>query len=367
MRQNRQLTAEEQQRHAAVDPAMFLSIDTLRNLEVASVARRSEEPLKRVPDPTMISDLNLRCPNARVWVNECFGRTDVKVNLTHALQNATHIAVVAHQDDGEIALPDAFAYSAGNQDLRHVVIIVVTDGAGSPRGDSPYRSFSPKEMSLHRQWEQEEAAKDGDYGAVVQLCSPSAALKDLRKGDPVIYDLRALLSEVNLNSTLVTHSPIDDHESHLGVSLRVIETLRTMCPNGVPSTLKFRGIEVWGDEARLRKSLLEFVPLTEQMVARQLELLDYHRSQIDGVKNYLRATFGRESMRATYRESHGTDTEPFSILRVNLDCLVSNTGCTSFNEIGDWVDQELKEYDKTSVARISKIYANQSDFDDIEV
>ena len=95
--------------------------------------------------------------------------------LDEAFRRITHLGIGAHQDDLEIMAYHGIACCFGD-DARWFGGITCTDGAGSPRAGS-FADFSDGQMKEARRREQEEAARLGQYGVMVQLGYPSATIR----------------------------------------------------------------------------------------------------------------------------------------------------------------------------------------------
>ncbi len=142
----------------------------------------------------------------------------------------------------------------------------------------------------------------GGYRAVIQLGSPSAAVKDAANTDAV-EDLVALLKTVR-PKRLYTHNPADKHPTHVAVALRVIEAVRRLTGEYRPEV--FVGLEVWRgldwlcDADKVRLDTGAYPELAKK-------LLTVHRSQVAGGKRYDEAAIGRRAANATFLASHETD------------------------------------------------------------
>jgi len=220
-------------------------------------------------------------------------------DLANALARTTHMAVGAHPDDLEILAHHGIQACHGQPDAWFLGV-VVTDGAGSPRSGR-YAACSDADMQVLRWEEQQEAARIGEYGACVQLAHPSAALKTCAP-EPVA-DLAALLAAAR-PSILYTHNLIDSHDTHVAVTLAVLEAVRSLPQDQRPACLL--GCEVWRDLDWLTEA--DKVALdtgTEEDL--QAVLLGVFKSQVAGGKRYDLATLGRRRAHATYRASHAVD------------------------------------------------------------
>ncbi|NLZ27620.1 MAG: PIG-L family deacetylase, partial [Firmicutes bacterium] len=93
-----------------------------------------------------------------------------------ALERTTHLGIVAHQDDLEIAAYHGIL-GCYEHDRNRFFGIIVTDGRGSPRGGK-YASFSDEEIRRIRMEEQKEAAVIGKYSGLAFLDYRSAQARD---------------------------------------------------------------------------------------------------------------------------------------------------------------------------------------------
>ena len=107
-----------------------------------------------------------------------------------ALRRVTHLGIVSHQDDLEIAAYHGITECFRQKD-KWFGGVVVTNGSGSPRkGD--YADYTDEEMQDVRRVEQRKAAFVGEYSFMVQLAYPSVEIKDPAQQD-VVADLRVIL------------------------------------------------------------------------------------------------------------------------------------------------------------------------------
>ncbi len=217
-----------------------------------------------------------------------------------AISRTTHLAIGAHQDDLEIMAFEGIL-ACFQQPDKWFTGVVVTNGSGSPR-EGVYAHYTDDEMRGVRFREQEKAAILGDYAAQVMLDYPSSAVKDSANKDPV-HDL-ALIIETAAPDTVYTHNLADKHDTHVGVTMKVIEALRSLPADKRPNA--FYGCEVWRDLDWMLdtdKAVLDCSP-HENL---QMALLGVFDSQIAGGKRYDLATMGRRRANATYYASHATD------------------------------------------------------------
>lgn len=255
--------------------------------------------------------MNFRNPTAKLVVPD-------GVPLPEALSRTTHLAIGAHQDDLEIMAFDGIL-ACYEQPDRWFCGVVATNGSGSPRA-GVYAKYTDEEMCAVRAREQIKAAVVGDFGAQVLLDYSSSAIKDGRNKQPV-EDLADLI-EACRAETVYTHNLADKHDTHIGVTLKVVEAIRSVPKDTRPKRLL--GCEVWRD--------LDWL-LDEEKVAMdcsahenlQAALLGVFDSQIAGGKRYDLATLGRRRAHATYAASHATDETTGLAYGMDLTPLIADT------------------------------------------
>lgn len=220
-----------------------------------------------------------------------------------AWSTTTHLAIGAHADDLEIMAFHGIASCARHATDRFSGI-VCTDGAGSPRGGRQ-AATTPEALRAARRAEQIEAARIGNYAAVVQLDYTSASLRGSAAAD-LTRDVAALLARA-APRVLYTHNPFDAHATHLAVLRCVVNALRALPSQQQPAA--FYGCEVWRS--------LDWMP-AEGLVELELprddtlwpRLLGCFRSQIDAGKRYDLAAPARALANATFREPRAADSGP---------------------------------------------------------
>jgi hypothetical protein len=188
-----------------------------------------------------------------------------------ALRRVTHLGIVSHQDDLEIAAYHGITECFKMED-QWFGGVVVTDGAGSPR-KGPYEKYTDEEMQKVRLIEQRKAAYVGEYSIMVQLGYPSEDIKK-PKHAPAVEDLRCL------------------------------EAIRELPPEMRPE--KVYGCEVWRklDWLLSEDKVMLWVDKHPHMLRPLLGVFD---SQISGGKRYDLAEEGLRHANATYFDSHTTD------------------------------------------------------------
>jgi LmbE family N-acetylglucosaminyl deacetylase len=218
-----------------------------------------------------------------------------------ALERTSALAVGAHQDDIEI-----FAYhgiaSAFGRDDQWFAAVVVTNGSGSPR-DQLYARFTDAEMCAIRRREQKKAAVIGEYSFAAFLDYDSSSVKN-PEVTTTVTDLKKLI-DATRPRVIYTHTPADKHDTHVAVTLRLVQALRELPEECRPE--QFYGCEVWRDldwlldEDKLALDVSAHANIAQALVA-------VHDSQICGGKRYDLATAGRRRANATFHASHATDT-----------------------------------------------------------
>ncbi len=217
-----------------------------------------------------------------------------------ACKRVTHLAVGAHQDDLEIMAYHGIRLCYDDPD-RWFGGVVCTDGARSPRAGR-YADCTEDEMRRLRSEEQMEAARLGRYGFVAQLGYSSDAVRKKRCPD-LTDDLLDIVSATGAD-VVYTHNLADLHETHVGVSLKLIEALRRLPEDERPEALY--GCEVWRglDWLRDKDRLALDVGGGEEVESR---LIEAFRSQNEAGKNYVAATLGRRRANATYHQPYAVD------------------------------------------------------------
>lgn len=236
-----------------------------------------------------------------------FSRTDADVYVPDggepeaALARVTHLCVAAHQDDIEILAHAGICECLDDPGAKGFGGVVVTNGAGSPRG-GPYGRFTDEEMQAVRRREQREAARLGRYAIQLQLAHPSADVK--RPGHPsVAADLARIFGSCR-PEVVYLHQPADKHDTHVAVFLRCLEALRALPAERRPA--RVLGAEVWRDlDWMVDADKVALDSGRRQELA--AELLKAFDSQVTGGKRYDLATLGRRLANATFHTSHATD------------------------------------------------------------
>ena len=261
-----------------------------------------------------------------------------------AVARTTHFAIGAHQDDLEIMAYHGILECFGKPD-KHFTGVTVTNGAGSPRDDL-YASYSDEDMQKVRRVEQRKAAYVGEYSAQIFLDYSSGAVKDKNNPD-VVADLQQLLSASNAK-VVYTHNLADKHDTHVGVTLRVIQAIRNLAPGARPE--KLYGCEVWRglDWLNDEDKVIFDVSAHENLA---MSLVGVFDSQICGGKRYDLATAGRRRANATYFASHATDVANSVIFGIDLTPLIKDDKLDPVKYINSFIDHFAQEVS----ARVSKL------------
>jgi LmbE family N-acetylglucosaminyl deacetylase len=227
-----------------------------------------------------------------------------------ALQRTTHMAIAAHPDDVEIMAYEGIA-ACYHQPDRWFTSVTVTDGSTAPRAFL-YADYSNEQMAKTRADEQRKAGILGEYSAVVQLAYPSSEAKDV-KNNFIAKDLQSILSIAH-PKVVYTHNLADKHDTHIAVTLKVIDALRSLPREQQPDSVL--GCEVWRDLDWLvdeDKQVMD-VSAHPNLAAAMVAVFD---TQNSGSKRYDLASIGRRTANAIYHESHGTG--GFSMLSFAMD------------------------------------------------
>lgn len=264
--------------------------------------------------------------------------------VDEALARTTYMGIAAHQDDLEIMSYHGIIDCFQRTD-KWFSGVVVTNGAGSPRADL-YGDYSDEDMMAVRAKEQKKAAYVGEYAFQALLHWPSSAVKDPANQDPV-EELRTLL-EASRPERIYTHNLADKHDTHVAVTIKVIEACRKLPPEQRPREVW--GCEVWRD--------LDWMCDPDKVVLDcsahenlQASLLGVFDSQVCGGKRYDLATMGRRRAHATYHESHGVDVSQMLNFAMDLTPLINDPTLRPSEFVHGYVQRFWEEIS----ARIGKV------------
>lgn len=264
-----------------------------------------------------------------------------------ALKRTTHLGIAAHQDDIEI-MASAPILACLHDDSKWFTGVVVTDGRGSPRAGI-YENYRDAEMRLVRRKEQKKAAVIGEYAAVVFLDYES---KELKGGGmkSTVEDLLDILLKTRPEQ-VYTHNPADKHDTHVAVTIGVIEAIRRLPEKKKP--MKLYGCEVWRDlDWLLDEDKIVFDLSAHENL--QVALLGIFDSQIAGGKRYDLATLGRRKAHGTFFESHEVDESQSMMFGMDLTPLIQDVDLTVSAYVGELI-RRFGEDVKGRIERISKI------------
>jgi LmbE family N-acetylglucosaminyl deacetylase len=234
-----------------------------------------------------------------------------------ALRRVTHLGIVSHQDDLEIAAYHGITECFHEKD-KWFGGVVVTDGAGSPRKGA-YANYTDEEMQKVRLHEQRKAAFVGEYSIQIQLGYPSDDVK--KPGfEPCVTDLKYILEHAQ-PEFLYLHNPCDRHDTHVATLVRCIEAIRSMPHKMRPK--KVYGCEVWRklDWLMTADKVMMSVDKHPHLLRPLLGVFD---SQIAGGKRYDLAEEGLRHANATYFDSHTTDKATLLNFAMDLSPLVED-------------------------------------------
>ena len=254
--------------------------------------------------------MKLSQPKAELFIPD-------NVEETSALARTTHLAIGAHQDDLEIMAYHGIL-ACFQQPEKWYTGVVVTNGAGSSR-TGVYANYSNDDMVEVRKKEQKKAAYVGEFAAQFLLDHPSANLKSDANSEAE-DDIRAIL-EATTPEIVYTHNFADKHDTHVGVTRKVIAAIRSL-PEAIRPKPVY-GCEVWRDLDWMVDSDKVAFDVSGH-VNLHASLVGVFDSQIAGGKRYDLATLGRCRAHATYHESHGVDATTGLTFAMDLTPLVED-------------------------------------------
>ncbi len=253
-------------------------------------------------------------------------------NRNEAYKRCTHLAIGAHHDDIEIMAYGGIAKCFGQND-KWFGAVIVSDGAGSPR-NGIYETCSDEDMKRIRKDEQKKAAIVGEYSFVEMLDYASGQIKD--KSEFSVSENIQRIIESTSPDIIYTHNLADKHDTHIGVSLKVIKAIRNLPHSLRPKTLL--GCEVWrGLDWMLDEDKVILDTDTHANLASSL--LGVFDSQISGGKRYDLATLGRRIANATYTSSHETDTSQSLMYCMDLTPLIEDDNLSVSDYVGGYIDR----------------------------
>lgn len=269
--------------------------------------------------------------NASIFIPD---RSEADIAFQSAHQGS--IGIGAHQDDLEIFAIHGIG-RAYTGDTPKFVGVTVTSGDGSPR-KGPFADYTNEEMMETRKAEQDEAATIGKYAAQIQLGYKSNEIKgkEPQKGAQLAYDIREILLKIH-PSIVYVHNPFDKHETHLAITRATLQALRQLPKDKQPD--KVYGCEVWRGLDWLMNDNKTALDISGYLDL-QRQLINCHRSQIAGSKNYTDATIGRELANATFLGSHELEEAIAMTYAVDLTPFLSDQSLTMEN----FLDMHLKPF-----------------------
>jgi LmbE family N-acetylglucosaminyl deacetylase len=233
------------------------------------------------------------------------------------LARTTDLAVVAHPDDLELALPGVILACRADPE-RSFTGVICTDGAGSVRPEG----MDPRDLVAVRAAEQRAAADMGAMGAVVLLGLASSTV-GAPAGDPQRDAFVSTLLEVAEAcepTTVHTHNPADAHRTHVVVATATIDALRRLPVHQRPARVV--GWEGWRD--------LDWLPadlrITDDLTGQEYEALDLarcHASQL-AAKRYDLAAQGRRRANATFAEARRADEAGELAVAIDLSAVLDD-------------------------------------------
>ncbi len=262
--------------------------------------------------------------------------------LELALERITHLAIVAHQDDTEIAAYNGIAECFNNKN-KWFSSVIVTNGAGSPR-TGLYADFSDEEMQEIRAKEQNKAAVVGDYSAQFQLKFSSSEVKETNP-DAVIADLIKII-KASKPEVIYLHNLADKHITHVATAVLAVKAIRKLSDEYQPK--KVYGCEVWRALDWMQDDEKVVLPVAQydNVGAALISVFD---SQVSGGKRYDLALRGRQLANATFYASHSADDCDAYTYAMDLTPLITNK------------ELNIKEYTLKTIDNFKNDVANNLD------
>ncbi len=264
--------------------------------------------------------------------------------IEDAIKQTTHMSIAAHQDDLEIMAYDGILKCFGNEQ-NWFFGVVVTNGSGSAR-NGIYEDYTDEQMIQIRRVEQKKAADIGEFGALALLDYSSKETKD-KNNNEIILEFKDLIEQAQ-PQVLYTHNLADKHDTHIGVTTKVIKAIRMIDKNLRPKSLY--GCEVWRDLDWMndQEKVIFDVGGRPNLASALVGVFD---SQISGGKRYDLGTKGRRMANATYSSSHTVDETDAIILGMDLTPLILDDDLDIETFVLEFIDRFKEDVSK----RIKKI------------
>jgi LmbE family N-acetylglucosaminyl deacetylase len=269
--------------------------------------------------------MKLHNPKAEIYVPD--GKP-----ITAALKRITHLGIGAHQDDLEFMAFHGILEGHASKS-KWFGGVTCTNGSGSSRAGK-YKKFSDEQMMAVRRHEQNQAAKLGKFGVMIQLDYPSSAVKSAT--DPALKDDLKIILAATKPEIIYTHNLADKHDTHIGVVVAAIQAMRELPFDQRPK--RVIGCEVWRDLDWLADAdkVVMDVSGHDKFAAR---LNGVFQSQIAGGKRYDLATLGRRSANATFFEAHAMDAATQLVFGMDLTPLVADDSKDIVDYASSFIDQ----------------------------
>ncbi len=280
--------------------------------------------------------MNLHNPTAEIYVPD--GKP-----IAAALKRVTHLGIGAHQDDLEFMAFHGILECHASKS-KWFGGVTCTNGAGSSRAGK-YKKFSDEQMMVVRRREQNQAAKLGKFGVMIQLDYPSSAVKSAT--DTMLKDDLKIILAATKPEIIYTHNLADKHDTHIGVAVAAIQAMRELPHRQRPKCVI--GCEVWRNLdwlADVDKVVMD-VSGHDKFAAK---LNGIFESQIAGGKRYDLATLGRRSANATFFDAHATDAATQLVFGMDLTPLVADDSTDIVDYASSFIEQ-FREDVKTKLAR----------------
>jgi LmbE family N-acetylglucosaminyl deacetylase len=258
-----------------------------------------------------------------------------------ALARVSLLGIGAHPDDLEIMAYHGIRAGQGQGGPRFAGV-VCTDGSGAPRFDA---DEDPEAHALRRtrREEQRAAARRGRYAALIQLDHPSEAVREDVTAE--LVDDLAILLDATRPRVVYTHSPADQHATHVGVCVAAIEAVRRLPEAARPEQVL--GCEVWGGLDWLAEPSAVLLDLGVD-TASWSALMQVFVSQTK-TRPYHEGALGRSRANAVFREADQPGGDERLWRAMDLTPLVVEGA----PDLEEFVRDRLAEFEGSVIARIA--------------
>jgi hypothetical protein len=152
---------------------------------------------------------------------------------------------------------------------------------------------------------------------------------------------------------IYTHNLADKHDTHVGVTMKVLAAIRSLPENERPK--KLYGCEVWRDLDWMVDSDKATFDLSGQENL-QAALLGVFDSQISGGKRYDLASMARRRTNATFFASHGVDETTGLSFAMDMTPLLTDTE----KSLADFTQEFIQRFAQDVADRLARMSSQKS-------